>query len=458
METTMQKVDRLWSDFRRLQPLQEEYQRRLDRKVRLEITYNSNHIEGNTLTYGETELLLIFDKTTGNHELREYEEMKAHDVALQMIREWSEDRERPITEMAVKNLHKIMLVRPFWKEAITPDGQPTRRLIEVGDYKKYPNSVRLQNGEIFDYTSPAETPARMGELIEWFRSEDERGQLHPVELAALLHYKFVRIHPFDDGNGRMSRLLMNYVLLRHNLPPAVIKSEDKRNYLFALNQADAGDLHAFVEYIARQVVWSLELAIKAGRGDALEEEDDLQKEITVWKRGAVTQKVSGLHKNDELVYELYSNGEFKNMFQSFIDNHRPFMDMFRNVRVYGYKNNGSNGDLEWLDQTMVDAVLTAQPGFYDPGEAPEVVETKDTFQNIWVSVGLNEYKFSEKTPFSFQSSLIVEFEPYRYRIKDHYRTFLEKNYSDYPTTEERSKIVREAIAATFADIKKRSSQ
>src|SRR5205823_1964159 len=122
------------------------------------------------------------------------------------------------------------------------DGQPTRRLIKIGDYKEYPNHVRLQNGEIFEYALPAETSIQMGELIAWYRAEEENKKLHPVVLAAMLHYKFVRIHPFDDGNGRISRLLMNYVLLQHNLPPVIIKSADKKNYLFALNLGDTGNI------------------------------------------------------------------------------------------------------------------------------------------------------------------------------------------------------------------------
>jgi Fic family protein len=284
MEATIQTIDKLAAVLQELQPLNPEYQQRLDKKIRLEFNYNSNHIEGNTLTYGETELLLIFDKTTGNHELREYEEMKSHDVAFEMIKEWAADKERPLTEAAIKNLHEVLLVRPFWKEALTVDGQPTRRLIKIGAYKEHPNSVRLQNGEIFHYASPNETPIQMGELINWFRKEEEKGELHPVVLAALLHYKFVRIHPFDDGNGRISRLLMNYVLLKNNLPPVVIKSADKKNYLFSLNQADAGDVDAFVEYVATQTILSLELSIKAAKGENIEEQEDWEKKVRLLKR------------------------------------------------------------------------------------------------------------------------------------------------------------------------------
>ena len=275
-------IDQLSATYNSLLPMSPENQRRWDKKVRLEFNYNSNHIEGNTLTYGETELLLLFDETHGSRPMREYEEMKAHDVAFQKIKEWAADTETPLTEQDIKNLNQIILVQPFWKDAITPDGQPTRRQITVGNYKTQPNSVRLPNGELFEYTAPQEVPIKMQELIEWYR--DEQTALHPVTLAAMFHYKFVCIHPFDDGNGRVSRLLMNYVLLAHKLPPVVIKSSDKQNYLHALHLADTGQYEAFIRYIAAQVVSSLEMAIKAAKGESIEEPDDLDKEIALLAR------------------------------------------------------------------------------------------------------------------------------------------------------------------------------
>ncbi|SDF99059.1 Fic family protein [Chitinophaga filiformis] len=263
MTSGVEKVTLLTEQLRQLLPMKAEYKQRLDKKFRLEFNYNSNHLEGNTLTYGETELLLIFDRTTGNHELREYEEMKGHDVAYELIKELAADNERPLTETTIKNLHSLLLVRPFWKEAITSDGQYTRREIKVGNYKEYPNSVRLPNGEIFHYASPEETPIKMGELMMWLREEEEKNELHPVVLAAMLHYNFVRIHPFDDGNGRLSRLLMNYVLFKHHLPPVVIKSANKKEYLQVLADADSGNPEPFIEYISQQLIWSLDLSINA---------------------------------------------------------------------------------------------------------------------------------------------------------------------------------------------------
>jgi Fic family protein len=271
------RVERLKAELKSLQPLTKENQEKLDKKFRMEFNYNSNHMEGNTLTYSETELLLFFDESKGNHTMREYDEMRAHDAAFKLVEEWAGDKERPLTEQNIKNLNEIILVRPFWKEAVTPEGQSTRRLIKVGNYKEHPNSVILQNGEMFHYASPSETPILMQELIDWYRTEENA--IHPCTLAAMLHYKFVRIHPFDDGNGRVARLLMNYVFLRNNFPPVIIKSADKANYLRVLHSADVGDYEPLIDYIAEQLSWSLQISIKAAKGESIDEPGDLDKKI-----------------------------------------------------------------------------------------------------------------------------------------------------------------------------------
>ena len=303
----LDKINELVKVLKSFHPLSPANQESLGKKLRLEFNYNTNHIEGNTITYTETELLLIFDDAKGDHSLRELEEMKGSDVAFQLIQDLALERERPLTEQNIKYLNEILLVRPFWKDALTPDGQPTRRRIKVGDYKEYPNSVRLQNGEMFNYASPMDTPIKMAELIAWFREEEEKKELSPVALAALLHYKFVLIHPFDDGNGRISRLLMNYVLFRNNLPPVIIKTSDKKNYLAALNRADTGDLESFIKYIAQQLIWSLELSIKAAKGESLDEPGDLDKKIKLLK-----QK---LNSADEVVKVTRSKSSVSELFK-----------------------------------------------------------------------------------------------------------------------------------------------
>ena len=293
-------IDILKAQIDALLPINVEYEKRLQKKFRLEFNYNSNHIEGNTLTYGQTQLLLLYDKSTGDASVSDIEEMKAHDLALFQIEEMAKDTERPLTETFIKEINRLILVKSYWKDAVTQDGALTRKKIVIGNYKSTPNSVQLKNGEIHEYASPEETPSKMHDLMEWYNQN--KSQMHAVVLAAEFHYRFVCIHPFDDGNGRGARLVMNYILLKNGFPPVIIKSADKENYLTALQKADIGDRDAILIYIAQQMIWSLELKIKAAKGEDLHELGDLEKEIELLKREKLTK--STIYKTPKVAYEL----------------------------------------------------------------------------------------------------------------------------------------------------------
>lgn len=203
--------------------------------------------------------------------------MRAHDVAVHLVKTWAFDADRSLTEADIRELNKVILVEPFFKEALTADGQETRKLIQIGEFKSTPNSVRLSSGALFEFALPNETPALMQVLTEWYRTIDK----HPVLVAAEWHYRFICIHPFEDGNGRVARLLVNYHLMRNGFPPIVIKSKDKSKYLTALQKADSGMYEAFWEYIADQVIDTLILGIKAAKGESIIEAGDLDKRLSL---------------------------------------------------------------------------------------------------------------------------------------------------------------------------------
>ena len=274
-----------WHELRKT--MGEADEKRLWRKLRLEWNYNSNHIEGNTLTYHETELLLIHGRTAGGHPMRDYEEMKAHDVAIDHTRSLA-GAEQVIGEGDIRDLNQVLLKEPFWQSAETPDGQPTRKRIVPGQYKNQPNHVRTATGELHRFAEPEETPALMEEWTRDFRRDLER-TAHPLPLLlAESHWGFLRIHPFDDGNGRTARLLANYALLRKDLPPIVIKSEDRDRYIGALQNADLGSMLPLAQFMLESVLWSLGMGIRAARGESITEPDDLTKEVELFidrKRG-----------------------------------------------------------------------------------------------------------------------------------------------------------------------------
>ena len=266
--------------------MRDEDDERLWRKLRLEWNYNSNHIEGNTLTYHETELLLIHGRTAGEHPMRHYEEMKAHDVAIDHTRHLA-SAERVLGEGDIRDLNKILLKEPFWHVAQTPDGQQTRKRIVPGEYKTQPNHVRTATGELHRFAEPEETPALMQAWVSDFRGDLRDSELSASRLPEFLaqsHWGFLRIHPFDDGNGRTARLLTNYVLLRSGLPPMVIKSAERDRYIGALQNADLGRMAPLAEFMLENTLWSLGLATRAAKGESIRESEDVEKEVQLFVR------------------------------------------------------------------------------------------------------------------------------------------------------------------------------
>ena len=256
-----------WHHLR--QAIKPEDEERLWKKLRLEWNYNSNHIEGNTLTYHETAMLFLYGRAEGGHPLRDYEEMKAHDVAIDHVRRIA-GSEQVLGPGDVRDLNRILLKEPFYQDAETPDGWPTRKRIVPGQYKTQPNHVRTATGELHRFAEPEETPALMETWTRDFRRDLARSA-YPLPLfLAQSHWSFVHIHPFDDGNGRTARLITNYVLLRKNLPPMVIRSDHRDRYLGALQNADLGRVLPLARFMLENVLWSLSTAIRAARGESIE--------------------------------------------------------------------------------------------------------------------------------------------------------------------------------------------
>lgn len=224
--------------WQQLQPLTEDDRNRLSRRFTVDFNYNSNHIEGNTLTYGQTEILLLFGKVIGEADFRDCEEMKASNVGLQMMLMESGEKQQPLTQHFIRTLHRTLLREDYTVYRNLPGGVQTSYTVHAGQYKTRPNSVITRYGDRFDYASPEETPALMTDLVDWYNQAEQEGKLSPVELAILFHYRYIRIHPFEDGNGRIARLMVNFILARHGYPMIVVRSRNKSEYLEALHSAD----------------------------------------------------------------------------------------------------------------------------------------------------------------------------------------------------------------------------
>lgn len=234
----MRSIENVMNEWNALQPLSDRDREMLSRRFTIDFNYNSNHIEGNTLTYGQTEILLMFGKIVGEADVRDVHEMTASNVGLKMMKEEALLKETPLTQHFIRTLHKTLLREDYTVYRTLPGGVQTSYVIHAGQYKTRPNSVITRYGDRFEYATPEETPALMSDLVDWYNDAERSGKFTPIELAAIFHYRYIRIHPFEDGNGRIARLMVNYILTRHDYPMIVVRSRKKKEYLEALHRTD----------------------------------------------------------------------------------------------------------------------------------------------------------------------------------------------------------------------------
>lgn len=234
----MKSIEDVMNEWNALQPLSDRDREMLSRRFTIDFNYNSNHIEGNTLTYGQTEILLLFGKIVGEADVRDVHEMTASNVGLKMMKEEALLKETPLTQHFIRTLHKTLLREDYTVYRTLPGGVQTSYVIHAGQYKTRPNSVITRYGDRFEYATPEETPALMSDLVDWYNDAERSGKFTPIELAAIFHYRYIRIHPFEDGNGRIARLMVNYILIRHDYPMIVVRSRKKKEYLEALHRTD----------------------------------------------------------------------------------------------------------------------------------------------------------------------------------------------------------------------------
>ncbi|MBI5399841.1 Fic family protein [Candidatus Saganbacteria bacterium] len=231
------EIDRKKALIDQARPLPAIILDKLTEYLDIEWTYNSNAIEGNTMTRQETMLILKEGLTISGKSMREHLEVTNHKNAIDYLAELLTKVE-PITQKDVKRIHFLVL------EGINNENAGKYRSVEV-----------YISGTTYLPPKPAEVPELMLDFSKWLVERQELQDLHPVKLAAEAHYKFVTIHPFIDGNGRTARLLMNLILMKYGYPIAVLECEtDKRKrYYQAIRTGHTGDLFPFEILIAEYV-------------------------------------------------------------------------------------------------------------------------------------------------------------------------------------------------------------
>lgn len=378
--------------------------------------------------------------------MRDYEEMKAHDLAVEKIRELAGDKEHDLTEADIRSLNLLILKEPFWKEAVTPDGQPTRKQILPGQYKTQPNHVRTSTGEIFEFAIPEEVPAKMRELMEWFKENMESPPTSIASFLAELHHRFIVIHPFDDGNGRIVRLLLNYVLMRLSYPPFVIKSRDRDGYFSALQKADGGNMDALAAYLGRTLVSWLEIGINAAEGKDISEPEDIEKKVDAFIREKKAEGLKEVKSLSEQTKEELCDQSLIPLFERFRKQFKQFNNLFNSNEI------SVKAPEDILDNFMM-AMIDGETSFKEGSEE----------NMIRLEILYRTYKGGH--PFDMTASISVALHKLEYGIR--IQTFVdgspdsrvaprEKTYSHIWTDSEIEELVSEGKELFFEKLKQRA--
>ncbi|WP_394758357.1 Fic family protein [Flavobacterium sp.] len=408
----------LKSELDTLRPIDKEQEDRIMQKFRLDWNYHSNHLEGNSLTYGETKALILFGITAQGKPLKDTLEITGHNEAINWVLEMVTG-DRPLTENFIRELHSLLL-KDSYKESKNADGVLVPRKISAGKYKTTSNHVETVTGEIFYFATPEETPSKMTDLIDWYKSKTEQNDVNPVLLAAEFYYKFIRIHPFDDGNGRTARILMNFILMKFNYPPVIIKTEDKANYFAVLQLADAGNLEAFTEYIAQNLVRSLEIMITGANGESIEEDDDLDKEIAL-----LEQKVKSLGekieitKSKDAIINIYDDS-LKRLYEKFKESCQKFEKFYIENKCY----------------------VLFDDGLYKNDLLNQRNSINEKTKSLAFVSHHNIFKIENYGEFNYRfSSITITFNLDKYNLRCNDIKFYEKSYLEQLTEEEINKII-----------------
>lgn len=232
-------------------PLNKSIVKKLEEEFSIAWTYNSNAIEGNTLSLQETEMVINSGITVGGKTVNEHLEAINHKKGIDFIRSIVLRKEK-ITEKTILKLHEYIL------SSIDDNS--------AGNYRK--ENVRIIGAHHIP-PQAIKIPRLMNEFMEWFYQNEYKGNI--PQFASDIHYKLVMIHPFIDGNGRVARLFMNLILLKHGFPPAIILKVDRKRYYRVLNEANLGNKDPLDNFVGRSIERSLIIYLNTIEPDQKEE-------------------------------------------------------------------------------------------------------------------------------------------------------------------------------------------
>jgi Fic family protein len=417
--------------------LSDEVLRKIDYKFRLECNYNSNKIEGGTLTKPETRSVMIGNITVTGKPLKDIREMKGHDEAMKDIFQIGKSEKR-LSEKRIKNFHKQIIV------AETPEQE-----LEIGNWKTRGNHIFNYRKEKFNFTPPVEVQDAIHELLNWLNAgldkihSRKKDAPAPLLLAFEFHLRYLTIHPFSDGNGRTARLLTNLALISLGYPPFWVAEGDEKevyNRYLADVQAYGGSPDLLYEFLAGLVERSLRITLDAVEGKEIEDMDDWKKDLALLKSSFPKEDALSVMRSEEAIASAYLHS-IKPAIARVMQALAEYDDLFLKKELSlgtGDSASGSSVLISAESDLDRDSLFSPLP------------------DNLYFKYLLEGFKKMEEKPFRIQCWLIWSFANYDYTLQidgtDNPALF-RKKYDERYDAEEIKEIVRQCGSGMLRQIR-----
>lgn len=467
LKDLIKHIDELQAQIQAHGKLDTETLKRINYKFRLDWNYNSNVMEGNSLTKRETRTIMIGNITIEGKPMKDVLEMRGHNEILENILKIGKG-ELNLSENRIIEIHK----------GIMYEDDPEKKK-DIGVWKKHNNYLYNYKNERVDFTPFTEVREKMHELINWLNTQKEKiaakdkKALHPVVLAFEFHLRYVSIHPFYDGNGRTSRIFTNLILIAYGYPPIIVKLEEKEKYYQYLAdiQSYGGSPDLFYEFMGGLLERSQQIVLTAIEGGDIEEPDDFDKKISLFtKRLEEHKDVVKLKKNVEIQKKLF-NQVFEPFLKRLDARFGKLIHLFFESNYVSdlYSNLEGSGKVLDFHLKRLNSALGV-PNFNEMG-INHVLKQFKRAENAFdvytlVTIGLDDFKYKigiKISDFNFGDHfanvmrLIIEKDKEEKSVYYEY-IVCEEYFHNIPSKEIIEKIADKAAEYTFAYIESRNSK
>lgn len=446
------KIDTIKEKIVQNGKLTKEQINKINNKFRLEWNFNSNSMEGNTLTIEETRSVMVGNLEVHQKPIKDVLEMKGHDEVISEILKIGKGEIR-LSERRIKDIHLGIMHE-----------EDLERKKKIGNWKPENNEIFNHKGEKYTFVDWELVPERMHDLLNKTNAAidaiqaNSKNAPHPIDVALQFHLEYLEIHPFYDGNGRTARILTNLILIALGYTPFWITKEERSIYYNFISdiQSYGGDKEAFYQYVAGLIERSEQLVLDVIEGKNIEEEDDFEKELELLKRQLKAKDDKVVPKSNEIIKELYNNS-FRKLFIHLVEKTKKFDEMFveKKFQNSAEGNRSWNKGIEYFDD-FFENIYEEKSNTIDHnfGESPKYKKIDDLRLGILYS----GFKHDGTNTFQQYTNIWVIFQEYYYIINDTNRHnndkyFCKKLYSDSLTEEEIKVIVNKLSKKLLEEIK-----